>query len=530
MLSGEARYRLLLQVAEAANSSLDMTGVLEETARVLEPLVSVDAIAIVTVDGAELRPHAIHIRGMAARHGETVHGSIARALDMSREEYEARYGRPIALAGSGTELVGRTGRAEVQQDLAAARRYVEDERLLSYGVRAYVRAPLVFRGRLVGSLTFARLSSHPFSPDEAELLEEITRPIAGAVSNALAYEEIRRLKNRLHEENLVLRQELDEQSMAEEIVGASPPLRQLVREIERVAPTDTTVLVTGETGTGKELVARAIHRRSPRAGRALIKVNLASMPDTVGASELCGHETGAFTGALQRRIGRFELASEGTIFLDEIGELPGDVQVALLRVLQEGEFERVGGNQTIRTRARVVAATNRDLPAAVAEGRFRSDLFFRLNVFPLFVPPLRDRREDIPILVEYFLARHSARLGRRFRGVDRATMALLRSYAWPGNIRELQNVIERAVILSDSEILHLDEAVLTAGVGNLASPAPRPAGTLHDEEIRLIEAALEACGGRIAGVAGAAARLGSPPTTLESTIKRLGIQKNRFRR
>ena len=530
MLSGEDRYPLLLQVAEAANSSLDMTGVLEEVARVLEPLVAVDAVAIVTVDGGEVRPHAIHIRGVAARQGESVHGSIARALDLSREEYEARYGRPIALAGSGTQVVGRTGRAEIRQDLAAARRYVEDERLLSYGVRAYVRAPLVFRGRLVGSLTFARLSSNPFTPEEAALLEEIARPIAGAVSNALAYEEIGRLKNRLHEENLVLRQELDEQSMFEEIVGSSPPLRQLLREVERVAPTESTVLITGETGTGKELVARAIHRRSPRAGRALIKVNLASMPDTLVASELFGHEKGAFTGALQRRIGRFELASEGTIFLDEIGELPGDVQVALLRVLQEGELERVGGNQTIRTRARVIAATNRHLPAAIAEGRFRSDLFFRLNVFPLLVPPLRDRREDIPILVEYFLARHGARLGRRFRGVDRATMALLRSYGWPGNVRELQNVIERAVILSDSDLLHMDEALLTAGVGGLASPAARPAGTLRDEEVRLIEEALEACEGRVSGTAGAAARLGIPPTTLESKIKRLGIRKNRFRR
>ena len=530
MLSGEDRYRLLLQVAEAANSSLDMTGVLEEVGRVLEPLVAVDAIAIVTVDGAELRPHAIHIRGVAARRGESVHGSIARALDLSREEYEARYGRPIALAGSGTEVVGRTGRAEVQQDLAAARRYLEDERLLSYGVHAYVRAPLEFRGRLVGSLTFARLSSCPFTPEEAALLEEIARPIAGAVSNALAYEEIGRLKNRLHEENLVLRQELDEQSMLEEIVGSSPPVRRVLREIERVAPTDSTVLVTGETGTGKELVARAIHRRSPRAARALIKVNLASMPDTLVASELFGHEKGAFTGALQRRVGRFELASEGTIFLDEIGELPGDVQVALLRVLQEGEFERVGGNQTIRTRARVIAATNRDLPAAIAAGRFRSDLFFRLNVFPLSVPPLRDRREDIPILVEYFLARHASRLGRRFRGVDRATMALLRSYAWPGNIRELQNVIERAVILADGDILHVDEGVLTAGVGTLASSSPAARGTLRGEEVRLIEEALEASNGRVAGPSGAAARLGIPPTTLESKIKRLGISKNRFRR
>jgi formate hydrogenlyase transcriptional activator len=536
----EAKYKLLLQVAEAANSALDLSGVLEEVDAVLAPLVSLDAVGIVTVDGERLRPHSIHIRGIEPRSGESFENRMARALDLSPLEYESRYGRPMALPGSGTEYVGRTGRADVCQDLGTTRRYPEDDRLLSYGARSYVRTPLVFRERLIGSITFTRLARVSFTPDEVDLLQEITRPIAGAVSNALAYEEIARLKNQLHEENLILRQELDEQSMFEEIVGSSPPLRRVLREVEKVAPTGSTVLITGETGTGKELVARAIHRRSGRTSRAMIKVNLASLPDTLMASELFGHEKGAFTGALQRRAGRFELASGGTIFLDEVGELPADVQVALLRVLQEGEFERVGGNQTIRTDARVIAATNRDLQEAIVQGRFRSDLFFRLNVFPITVPPLRERVEDIPMLVEYFVARHGARLRRRFRSVSHRTMRLLTAYPWPGNIRELENIIERAAILSEGETLELDESMLPgtrtaatppAAEASSPAPAPGPAATnrFDDQEIRLIEEALAAAGGRVSGATGAATRLGIPPTTLDSKIKKFGIDKYRFR-
>jgi formate hydrogenlyase transcriptional activator len=544
--TAEDRYRLLLQVSEAANAQLDLGGVLEELANVLVPLVDVDGIGIVTVDGGRLRPHAIFVKGVESRAGESPRARIARALELSAEDYEARYGRPMPAAGSGTERVGRSRKAEGCDDLQATSHSAdEDRRLRAFGVRSYVRAPLVFRDRLVGSLTFARLTPRPFGADEVALLEEVSGPIAGAVSNALAFEEIARLKNRLQEENLVLRQEIDEQAMFEEIVGTSAPLRSLLGEVEKVSPTDATVLITGETGTGKELVARAIHRRSPRSVRPMIKVNLASLPDTLMASELFGHEKGAFTGALQRRAGRFELANGGTIFLDEVGELPADVQVALLRVLQEGEFERVGGNLTIRTDARVIAATNRDLAGAIAEGAFRSDLFFRLNVFPLAVPPLRDRRDDIPILVEYFVARHGARLRKRFRSVDRSTMSLLMDYSWPGNIRELENVIERAAILAEGDVLRVDERMLTAGVrsrqgveppdatpertvfaGRAMGPAP---ATLHDEEVRAIEGALAATRGRVAGPAGAAARLGVPATTLESKIKKLGIDKFKFR-
>jgi formate hydrogenlyase transcriptional activator len=544
----EDKYRLLLQVAEAANAALDLSGVLEEVDAVLAPLVSLDAVGIATVDGKKLRPHSIHIRGIEPKSGESFDRRMARALDMPPLEYEARYGRPMTLPGSGTELVGRTGRADVCQDLGTTRRFPEDDRLLSYGVRAYVRTPLVFRDRLVGSITFARLVPLPFSREEVSLLEELSRPIAGAVSNALAYEEIARLKDHLQEENLLLREELDEQSMFEEIVGSSAPMRRVIHAIEKVAPTGSTVLITGETGTGKELVARAIHRRSGRGARAMVKISLASLPDTLVASELFGHEKGAFTGALQRRIGRFELASGGTLFLDEVGEVPADVQVSLLRVLQEGEFERVGGNHTIRTDARVVAATNRDLQAAIAEGRFRSDLFFRLNVFPIHIPPLRERREDIPVLVEYFAARHAARLGRRFRSVSQHTLDALASYSWPGNIRELENVIERAAILSDTDTLRLEEALAPSTASAAIPAAPQPDGKaavpdapverrasarpsrLDDEEVRLIEEALAAARGRVSGPSGAAARLGIPSTTLDSKIKKFAIDKFRFRR
>ena len=276
------------------------------------------------------------------------------------------------------------------------------------------------------------------------------------MARALAFEEIARLKNRLQDENVALRRDLDEQYMLDDIIGASPALRDVLRQVEKVAPTDSTVLITGETGTGKELIARAIHRRSKRAARAMIKANLAAVPDTLVASELFGHEKGAFTGALQRHVGRFELASGGTLFLDEIGELPADMQVALLRVLQDGEFERVGGSMTLRTDARVIGATNRDLASDVDSGRFRSDLYYRLNVFPIHVPSLRDRREDIPMLVEYFAARHGARLGKRFRDIRRSVVAALMSYDWPGNIRELENTVERAAILSDDDTLRFD--------------------------------------------------------------------------
>jgi transcriptional regulator with PAS, ATPase and Fis domain len=345
-----------------------------------------------------------------------------------------------------------------------------------------------------------------------------------------AFEEIRTLRDQLYKENLALREEIDITRMFEEIVGSSPALQAVLSQVARVAPTDSTVLITGETGTGKELIARAIHKRSQRSSRAFVSVNCAAIPRDLIASELFGHEKGAFTGATQRRLGRFESAEGGTIFLDEVGELPAETQISLLRVLQEREFQRVGGNESFQIDVRVVAATNRDLEAAIAEGRFREDLFYRLNVFPIEVPPLRQRKQDIPLLVEYFIDRYASKAGKTITGINKRSLELLESYAWPGNIRELQNVIERSVIISDSENLSVDETWL----GRRALPADSPRQPLSEklavQEREIIEAALAESNGKVSGPSGAAARLGIPQSTLDSKIKSLKINKQRFRK
>ena len=333
----------------------------------------------------------------------------------------------------------------------------------------------------------------------------------------------KRTEERLRNENLVLREEIDRSSMFEEIVGSSKPIHQLLKKVEKVAPSDSTVLILGDTGTGKELIARALHRRSKRANRAFVRVNCAAIPQSLIASELFGHEKGAFTGALQRRLGRFEAANGGTLFLDEIGELPMETQIALLRVIQEREFERVGSNHPISVDVRLIAATNRDLPAAVAQGTFRQDLFFRLNVFPIAVPSLRERSDDIPLLVEYFVGRYAKEAGKNIRQIGKHTLEQLQSYHWPGNIRELQNVVERAVILSETETFDVDESWL-----NTESTIPSQhegLSALDDREVEMIEAALAETHGRISGPSGAAAKLGIPRQTLESKIRRLGIDK-----
>jgi transcriptional regulator with GAF, ATPase, and Fis domain len=346
----------------------------------------------------------------------------------------------------------------------------------------------------------------------------------------VALEENQCLKDRLQDENLVLREQIDQAIMFEEIVGASPALRAVLSRVSKVAPTDSTVLLTGETGTGKQLIARAIHKRSRRSSRAFVSVSCAAIPASLIASELFGHERGAFTGALQRRLGRFELAEEGTIFLDEVGELPTETQITLLRVLQEREFERVGGNQPIRANMRVIAATNRDLEAAITAGTFRSDLFYRLNVFPIEIPPLRERREDIRLLVEYFVGHFARKAGKTFRGVNKKTLELLVSYPWPGNIRELQNVVERSVIVSDTENFSVDESWLSRQP--LASGPKSQSGLsqkLAAQEKEMIEAALSESGGQVFGPSGAAAKLGIHRSTLESKIASLQINKYRFK-
>jgi PAS domain S-box-containing protein len=355
----------------------------------------------------------------------------------------------------------------------------------------------------------------------------ITRWYAAATD----IEDRKQAEQRLQNENVALREEIDRASMFEEIVGTSEVLQKVISRTSKVAATESSVLIMGETGTGKELVARAIHRRSRRSSRPFVCVNCAAVPRELIASELFGHEKGAFTGATQRRLGRFELAEGGTIFLDEIGELPPETQIALLRVLQEHEFERVGGTQSVRTDVRVIAATNRDLEAAIDEGLFRSDLFYRLNVFPIEIPPLRERKEDIPLLVEYFIDRYARKAGKSFQMVDNKSLELLQSYSWPGNIRELQNVIERSVIVCETEIFSVDRSWLSR------QPAAAQLQTGPDllkrlppvQEKAIIEAALGESGGRVYGPSGAAAKLGMPRSTLESKIRSLKINKNRFK-
>ena len=342
-------------------------------------------------------------------------------------------------------------------------------------------------------------------------------------------EDRKRAEEKLQQENVALREEIDRASMFEEIVGTSPALQTVLSLITKVAPTDSTVLITGETGTGKELVARAIHRRSHRASRAFVSVNCAAIPRDLIASELFGHEKGAFTGAMQRRIGRFELAEGGTIFLDEVGELSAETQVALLRVLQEREIERVGGTQTIRVDVRVIAATNRDLKAAVASGNFREDLYYRLNVFPLDVPPLRERHTDISLLVGYFIDRYARKAGKNISSVDKKTLRLLQSYPWPGNIRELQNVIERSVIVSETENFSIDESWLSQESREISSAKQHLSQKLAAKEKEVIEEALRESRGRVFGPTGAAAKLGIARSTLESKIQLLNIDKNRFK-
>jgi PAS domain S-box-containing protein len=343
-------------------------------------------------------------------------------------------------------------------------------------------------------------------------------------------EDRKRAEDRLRSENVALREEIDKASMFEEIVGTSPALKSVLSRISKVAPSDSTVLITGETGTGKELVARAIHRRSDRASRAFVSVNCAAIPRDLIASELFGHEKGAFTGATQQRLGRFELANGGTLFLDEVGELPAETQIALLRVLQEHEFERVGGTRRIRADVRVIAATNRDLQAAISAGSFRSDLFYRLNVFPIEIPALRERNEDIPLLVEYFIDRYARKAGKHFRSVEKRALQLLQSYPWPGNIRELQNVIERSVIVCETASFSVDESWLSH-----QSPERKAESQLYlsekvaAQEKEIIEAALRESQGRVFGPSGAAAKLGIARSTLESKIQSLKINKNRFK-
>src|SRR5258707_5537840 len=339
-----------------------------------------------------------------------------------------------------------------------------------------------------------------------------------------AFGEIRALKDELYKENIVLRHEIGSTSMFEEVLGTSAVLQKVLALAAKVAPTDSTVLIAGETGTGKELIARAIHNRSKRGERSFVGVNCAAIPSSLIMSELFGHEKGAFTGALQRRLGRFELAEDGTLFLDEVGDLPLETQIALLRVLQEREFERVGGTEVLRADVRVISATNRDLQVAIADGAFRSDLYYRLNVFPIKLPPLRDRKEDVPLLVNYFVDRYAKRAGKKIKHIQKKALDALKEYSWPGNVRELQNVIERSLIIGETTEFSIDKSLVANEPQSSTAATDR-----QSNERQRIEAALAQSNGKISGAHGAAAKLGMPASTLESKIRSLKINKFQFK-
>ena len=419
-------------------------------------------------------------------------------------------------------------------DLEHEPRTLGERRLVEEGIQSYCVVPLVAMGKSIGTFTLWSVEKNRYSQADAELLREIANQIAIAIANMQSYEEIKALKGRLEKENVYLQEEIRTVHNFEEIVGSSPALLELLRKVDQVAPTDSSVLIYGETGTGKELIARAIHDRSNRKDRPLVKVNCSAISAGLVESELFGHVRGAFTGAFERRIGRFELADGGTIFLDEVGELPLDTQVKLLRVLQEREFEPVGSNRSIRVDVRIICATNRNLTESINEGTFRSDLYYRLNVFPLEVPPLRERVADIPQLAMFFLSRYARNLGKKIDGMSTVATERLMNYSWPGNVRELQNLIERALILCNGPILELEND-LTNVSASLVIPGPEtvvdqsPFKTLMEVEREHILAALQQSHGVIEGASGAAKTLGLHPNTLRHRMEKLGIKRSTHR-
>jgi formate hydrogenlyase transcriptional activator len=453
-----------------------------------------------------------------------------------------RAGMEIPRKESMVTEVFENQRGRIRRDLEKEQRFANDHRLLEIGIVSDCIVPLIVGGKSIGTIGIGSRQKSQYSEADMELLQEVANQVALAVANMVTYEEIERLKARLEKENVYLQEEIRTDHNFEEITGNSAALLAVLHKVEQVAPTDSTVLIQGETGTGKELIARAIHDRSDRKSRALVKVNCSAISAGLVESELFGHVKGAFTGALERHVGRFELADGGTIFLDEIGELPLATQVKLLRVLQEREFEPVGSNKPVRVDVRVIAATNRNLQGSIQAGTFRSDLFYRLNVFPIEVPPLRERRSDIPQLAMFFLARFAKKFGKNIRSIPRATLDRLTNYSWPGNVRELQNVIERAAILSHSSVLELEPDLIpellpadsssirdtpTETVEPPSTVAPAPT-TLEDMERAHIIAVLNQTSGVVEGPRGAAKILGLHPNTLRHRIRKLGLKRSAY--
>jgi formate hydrogenlyase transcriptional activator len=530
--SESLRSALLLRTWEAISAERELPGVLAALSDVLALVVPFDAITIVDFGNSvsnhdQHRLFALHVVNFPRLEGESSQELAERTRSLWTPLQEVRPEIPYPPTDAGRDPKWLTAEPYICEDLLQREGWYQHEfELAKTGVRSYVSVPLVSRGQVIGVAVFPSGRAQAFSAEQLAILRDVSRALSVAVANALANEEIRKLREQLEAENISLRAQLGQAPWFEDILAHSAALRRVLDTIEQVAITDATVLITGETGTGKELVARAIHRRSARARGPLVKVNCAAIPDTLLASELFGHERGAFSGAVERRKGRFEQAHGGTLFLDEIGELPPEMQVLLLRVLQEREFERLGGTNTLQVDVRLVAATNRDLAEDVRGGRFRSDLYYRLNVFPVHVPALRERPEDIPPLVAHFAEKYGKRFGNKISRIDRHALDILQAHSWPGNVRELENTIERAVILSRNGVLTIDPDMLRGANGSGGSSDPE----LRSQKREEIEAALKASNGKISGENGAAKKMGMPASTLEFRIKKLGIDKFRHRR
>jgi formate hydrogenlyase transcriptional activator len=504
-LSARQQYRTLLGVSQAIVSHHNLETLFHDLGGRLRQVARFDFLSLVLHEAATntMRLHVLETV-------EPVPGGAALVLPPEEDPAGLVWQTRQPLVTSRQAELGRWPRLL--------------ERVQQYGVQSCCWLPLTTARRRLGTLVFTCKQPSAYDAADLDFLQQVANQVAVAVENALAFQQIEALNDRLSRENVYLEEEVRAENNFGDIVGESAALRQVLKGVETVAPTDSTVLVLGETGTGKELIARALHELSPRKGRTFVKLNCAAMPTGLLESELFGHEKGAFTGAISQKVGRFELAHQGTLFLDEVGDIPPELQPKLLRVLQEQEFERLGSTKVIKVNVRLVAATNRDLARMVADETFRADLYYRLNVFPVALPPLRERPDDIPRLARHFTQRFARRMGRRIEAIPTAVMEALVRYPWPGNVRELQNVIERAVILSPGQSLQVPPGDLRLVVTHPAAPAP-VAVTLVDAEREHILGALRETGGVLGGPGGAAARLGMKRSTLYKKMKKLGISR-----